>query len=482
MWVKDIDTGFHNVSIHEDDIYRLCIRFDGDIFAFQRLPMGLTSSPNIFTEFMHFPLWAIANNDNLVDEPWEDDSLYYLTVDSRIVDTNNFRKASDLSRISDTPYFRMALIDSYVDDIFGLHLNPTKNWQQWNHSETVFRKMNLKCKEAKGRPPNQINILLGKEYDLKRQWVRLGDEKFNRYKTFLISIISMEWISELTLLKAIGRARHAATIYKALSAFARGLETFIPYQNRPRYRGKLVKLGLGPDIKNSPALRERIRCLLRCMTIANKIGVPFKYFRKTRQDKPDFRIITDASMLIGAGGIASDGTYFQTRWTDITLHIEKQTERDIQWRELVAIYGSVLAMEARLGHSIEDSLIEIFTDNEACKYMLINMTAKLGRPDLQTLINNICEFCIRRRVHLWMEHIPGSENLIADALSRFYTDPLNFTQLKKHHVGQLTSDQSKQVTRWIQHGADAAHRSLSQTGFKIKQQYQEFPPDFDVSG
>ena len=476
LWVKDLDTGFHNVPVHVDDIYRLCIRFKGRIWAFQRLPMGLTSSPNLFTEFMHFPLWAITHHKGLKEKPWfEDDSLYYIEIDSRIIDISHFREAADLTQIGDTPIYRMALIDSYVDDIFGLHINPTKSWKQWHHSEAVFNKMNLKCQSEKGRKPAQVNILLGKEYDLVRQWVRLSDEKHDKYQAFFSNVSQWEWISELALLSVIGKARHAATIYKPLAAFARGLEFFIPY-NSVIPRGK--KLGKGPSIRNDWRLKERLKCLMECLEIANKVGVPFKYFVRLKNLTPDIRIVTDASMIVGAGAIMSDGSYFQTRWTDINLHIEKRDERDIQFRELIAIYVALLSLEHRHGSKLNDTLIEIFTDNVACKYMLINMTAKLTRPDLQILINDICKLCVRRRVLLWMEHIPGVENKIADALSRFFENPLQHEQLEKHSVGELTNNQSKLASAILQRGADRATQHLKEGSYKINRKHQEFPENY----
>ena len=471
LWVKDLEDGFHNVPIHNDDIFRLCIRFEGKIYAFQRLPMGLSSSPNLFTEFMHFPLWAVANHEG-PEEMSDDESLYYLTIDSRIVDISHFREAADLTQIGSSPFYRMSLIDSYVDDIFGLHIDKAKSWLQWFHSESVFNMMNLKCKSAKGRKPAQVNILLGKEYDLNRQWVRLSDEKHDRYHSFFSAVLQWEWISELVLLSIIGKARHVATIYKPLAAFARGLEFFIPYHS-VKERGH--KLGRGPSIRNDWRLKARLQCLIDCMEIANRVGVPFSYFVRMKDLTPDIRIVTDASMLIGAGGIASDGSYFQTRWSDIDLNIVSRDERDIQWRELVAIYGCLLSLSTRHGSAINDSLIEVFTDNVACKYMLINMTAKLTRPDLQILIDEICKLCVTRRIHLWMEHIPGDENKVADALSRFFEKPLELEQLEKHSVGPLSNDQSVLVSKLIQQGANRSARHLKEGNYKILRKYQEFP-------
>ena len=50
--------------------------------------------------------------------------------------------------------------------------------------------------------------------------------------------------------------------------------------------------------------------------------------------------------------------------------------------------------------------------------MLINMRAKLNRPDLQLIINEICKICIQREMIPWVEGIPGKQKITPDALNR----------------------------------------------------------------
>ncbi|MCP4911012.1 MAG: hypothetical protein GY907_09930, partial [Bacteroidetes bacterium] len=45
LWAKDIQDGYYNVSVHKNDIYDLGFVFENKIYIFQRLPMGLSSSP-----------------------------------------------------------------------------------------------------------------------------------------------------------------------------------------------------------------------------------------------------------------------------------------------------------------------------------------------------------------------------------------------------------------------------------------------------
>ena len=128
---------------------------------------------------LHFPIWA-ASHDKDIDS----DNLYFATIDSRVFDISVFRDDADITQIGSSHFYIWCLMDSYVDDIFGLASSETLSLRQWSHSEKIFSAMNLSCKVAKGKLPAQVNVFLGKEYDLRRQWVRLSDGKLAKYIHF----------------------------------------------------------------------------------------------------------------------------------------------------------------------------------------------------------------------------------------------------------------------------------------------------------
>ena len=71
LWAKVLKDGYYNVFVDKKDVHKLRCMFDGKIYIFQRLPMCLSSAPNVLTEFMLFPTWAIKQ-----DRP----DLYYKTI------------------------------------------------------------------------------------------------------------------------------------------------------------------------------------------------------------------------------------------------------------------------------------------------------------------------------------------------------------------------------------------------------------------
>ena len=179
---------------------------------------------------------------------------------------------------------------------------------------------------------------------------------------------------------------------------------------------------------------------------ATKFGVPWDYFAVWNQT-PIVTAYTDASLLIGAGGFASNGIYFQQKWNDFTL--SNPLSGDIIGKELAAIHAMISALRENLGDKLQCQTMAIFTDNEACKWMLINMSSRLYRPDLQVLINDICRLCIKYRFHIWIQHVEGKKNIIADALSRFLPVqfPRNFN-LKKISASPFLKRASALASSW----------------------------------
>lgn len=399
LWAKDLVDGYYNVSIRKADVAKLGFMFDGKIYLFQVLPMGLASSPRIFTEFMHFPLWAIKH-----DRP----DLYYISVPGKTVNPSHFRRNADIQFVGDRCL--LPLIFHYLDDILGGHRLCSKAWTQWDHSEDVLVDLGLQTKRAKDRTPAQIQIWLGKEYNTIKQWVRLSDAKCDKYSKIISDLLDncVRYVSIHCLQSLVGKIRFMASVYRPLSAFARGLEKYIYAPRR------------SPDVHVSKNLRRDLKLVLWGLKRARSAGVPWGYFISPSQS-PLVTCYTDASGVIGAGGACSNGLFWQHRWSDFTL--SKPESRDIVWRELVAIYATILALKDHLGEQLQDRSIAIFTDNPACKAEILKMSAPLYRPDLQCLINDLCKVTLVGRIHLWIDLIAGKDNPVADALSRFKPQP-----------------------------------------------------------
>ena len=83
------------------------------------------------------------------------------------------------------------------------------------------------------------------------------------------------------------------------------------------------------------------------------------------------------------------------------------------WRELIAIERTLVSLVRNLSFKI----IRLFTDNLAVAYVWLSGSRK---DMIQAVVKRIFEFCHERSIQLWIEWIPRKDNVLADALSKFY--------------------------------------------------------------
>ena len=319
---------------------------------------------------MHFPIWGIKN-----DKP----NLYYIDVDKASIDLTHFRKDSEVQVSKHIA--RLATLFYYLDDILGGHRQKSMAWQQFYHTESILEPLSLQTKAAKARETSQTQEWLGKIYDTVNQCVRLPIDKVNKYVSDLKSVLTKKTVTKRELLRHIGRTRHIASIYKCPSAFARNLEVWACSVKHP-----------DQHIRVSRPLKNDIEFCIWGIQHCTRDGTSVKTFLKP-YDKPDIVFETDASGKVGIGGISNKAHWFQNKWSDINFY--NSNNRDILWKELVAIYSIMATMKNKLS----GKCIHIKTDNEPVKYMLISMRSKLTRADLQIIINKICKMCIQYRIH-----------------------------------------------------------------------------------
>ena len=116
--------------------------------------------------------------------------------------------------------------------------------------------------------------------------------------------------------------------------------------------------------------------------------------------------IDTAGVYGGIGGIVheEEGMQFQARWEDVNLHTPKS--RDIQWKELVAIYVMLeINKEKRAWKRIR-----ISCDNKRVVTMVNELRAKIVRCNLQAILIEVGTTQMEKAIILDSDYIRGKDN------------------------------------------------------------------------
>lgn len=119
---------------------------------------------------------------------------------------------------------------------------------------------------------------------------------------------------------------------------------------------------------------------------------------------------TDASGALGYGGIFGKN-WFQGKWG--THQMLGQPGISIAWQELFAI---VVACQV-WGNILQDHRIKFHCDNESVVSIINTKRSKI--PRMMDLLRHLTLLTLHHNVYICAVHIPGKQNDIADAISRF---------------------------------------------------------------
>ena len=396
MWAKDLEDGYFNIKIRPDQTKAIAFVFAGMLYIPMVLVFGLATAPLIFTMFMWFAVMAIRFTDK---------NLMWHSVPQSQFDRKIFQTEAVTFNVDGEIFFPLVMY--YLDDIFGVH-RPKYVYKQYELAGTTLKLLGLSAKEAKDKPPNTTQTILGLEYDTIKQEVRIPWDKIDRYVAFAHSLLQCNQITKRQLFSLTGKVRFAAVACKALSSFARGVEI----------HGHKIKKW-HHHINMSNRLKKDINLIIKGLLINKYRGKSFNFILKPR-DCFDLIAYTDAATVEGGiGGFvcAKNSPFFQVTWEEVS----DSTGKDIEWRELVAIVVLFMCYK----NEFAGKCIHILADNEPVVWMLIKWRARLQRKDLQKLLRQIAEICIQYDIIPWWDHIPGKYNIIADKLSRFKNNPFN---------------------------------------------------------
>ena len=239
--------------------------------------------------------------------------------------------------------------------------------------------------------PSQIMIFLGITLDSTTMEARLPLDKVAKATDALQEFASRSCCTLRELLSLIGLLSFACSVIRPGRAFLRRLVDLSIGVRELHFR---VRLGRGA--------KEDISMWLTFLHHFN--GSSLFIYDKSLTSY-DICLQTDASSF-GYGAIFNSKWFygpFPTKWRDV----------HISFLEFYPIVAAVYTW----GHLWKNHSIVFLTDNEALVSIINRQTSKLSC--IMFLVRKLVLRCLHNNIEFKATHVPGKQNHLADALSRF---------------------------------------------------------------
>ena len=237
--------------------------------------------------------------------------------------------------------------------------------------------------------PTTTMVVLGIELDSVHQIARLPADKLRNIQALIASWRSRRWCNRQQLESLIGHLHHAAKVVWPGRTFIR----------------RMINL-----------LLVSVSTITRYALIANSVATWSGQFLSTWHGVSfwlypgipvvDIQVISDASGAIGYGA------FLNQKWFNGLWHAT-QVSQSIAYKELFPV---VLAAHV-WGQEWSKNHITFRSDNEAVVSVLNSRTSRV--PEMMRLLRSLLLAAARFNFSFSSLHIPGVDNSIADALSRF---------------------------------------------------------------
>ena len=258
---------------------------------------------------------------------------------------------------------------------------------------SLCRSLGIPVAMDKVEGPSSTLTFLGIELDSTLQELRLPLTKLNELLHELGKWQDRRKATKRQLLSLIGKLAFAAKVVPAGRLFTRRLIELASTKKRLHHHLDLNRQA-----------QEDIRWWQQFLPSWNGRSM---FLEPTWTEADDLQLFTDAS------GTKGFGAYFDKEWIrGDWLPSQRLPLRSIQWQELFAIVAATMTWCNRL----RGRKVRFNCDNEAIVKAWQNKSAK--HPQLVTLLRHLFMIAARSNFTVYLYHLPGKKNTIADALSR----------------------------------------------------------------
>ena len=353
----DIKSAFRLLPVSPSDFELLGFKFEGKYYFDKCLPFGCSISCALFEKFATF--------------------LEYLV--RQLVTAGH--------------------LEHYLDDYLGggtANNNECKAIIEAFHSQCNILGVPLAKDKCLG-PVTQL-VFLGLELDSVMMQVRVPMDKVNDICAMIKEVLRHARMQLRTLQSLIGSLNFMCRAISPGRPFCRRLINATCGLNQPHHFLRINK-----------GMREDLQMWLKFFQSFNGISVFHDRFWRSNAD---FTLYTDSAGSQGLGfGIFFQGKWACAAWPDSWF--VKNIASDITVLELfpilvaITLWGAILVNRKVLFHC----------DNQAVVAIINTQTSKSN--NVMILLRSLILKCLQFNIVLKAEHIPGSENALTDALSRF---------------------------------------------------------------
>lgn len=354
----DIKSAFRLLPVNPADFDCLGIKFQNKFYIDKCLPMGCSVSCSLFEKFSTFLEWAVKK-------------------DSR----------------SDS-------IDHYLDDfIFAGRKGRTECRDLMHNFEKVCFELGvpLACDKTEG--PTTVLVFLGLEIDTDKREIRIPGEKVCALKELLNNFLSKKSKISLKELQSFtGILAFCSRAIPAARAFNRRFYDAMGSAKLPHHLIRITK-----------GMREDAHTWLR---FVQQYNGTCHFPDQTWFTNDALQLFTDSAGNMHMGCAA----YFRGKWACLQWPAtwrQREILADITFLELVPILLALHIWQKDL----QNKKILFRSDNQALVCILNKLTSK--SPRVMSLIRESVLIAMSNNIQFKAKHIPGVQNEIADALSRF---------------------------------------------------------------
>lgn len=356
----DLKSGFHSVPLHPASFKWVGFRWHHTDYAYCVLPFGLAPSPWIFCEFTSFMCATVHRRLLLL---WQERG--YTS--------------------------RVPFVVVYVDDFLVVGDSEHDVWIGVRLLEALISQLGFTNNTAKFVAPCTCLSFLGIELDSIAMTARVPDDKVAQLRSELLRASRREKMTKRELQSLLGVMNFAAKVVRAGRAWMRSL---IDLTTQVRSGHHFVRL--------TKAAKEDLKWWRILLVKFNKL--PFTG-SLDRASAPE--VFTDAS-LSGGGGFWN-GDWFRCEWSSRDLDLGNHIN--------VLELRTVLRAAQRWGGRWARCSITIRSDNTATVAALNHYSSR--SPAMCRIVREIFFLAVRYDFALACVHVPGKDNELADALSRW---------------------------------------------------------------